>query len=203
LAKNGPIVRDPEDMRRRLVAAALNVFAARGYASATVAEIVQQAGCSKGAFYTHFASKEALFLALLESRLKRNHQRLLELCPWEGNCGQWLTNVFATLVGFAAQDESWRVLSVEFMAHGMRNPQIGARIGLMHQDFRRIVAETLRRGPEFRQGPQRLDPEAVAACVGALIDGLVIQSSLEPAELPIATLGKRVEPLLQAWFGEA
>ncbi len=51
--------------RRALLEAALNVFGEKGYHGAAVDEIVSRAGRSKGAAYFHFASKEAIFRALV------------------------------------------------------------------------------------------------------------------------------------------
>lgn len=47
----------------------LACFGERGYDATSVAEICQRAGVSKGAFYYHFASKQALFVALLDQWL--------------------------------------------------------------------------------------------------------------------------------------
>lgn len=46
--------------------AAKTLFAARGFASTPVDEIVTRAGVTKGAFYHHFASKEDVFAAVLQ-----------------------------------------------------------------------------------------------------------------------------------------
>lgn len=52
--------------RQRLLDAALGEFRARGYAATTVDDLCRAAGVSKGAFFHHFASKEALALAAVE-----------------------------------------------------------------------------------------------------------------------------------------
>lgn len=57
----------PPDTRQRLLAAALKHFARRGYAAASVREIVADAGVAKPALYYHFGSKPGLFKALVES----------------------------------------------------------------------------------------------------------------------------------------
>lgn len=58
--------RSPEATRRRLLDGAARVFARQGYHGTTVDDIVVECGSSKGAFYFHFDSKEALFLTLME-----------------------------------------------------------------------------------------------------------------------------------------
>ena len=51
--------------RERLVQAGTDLFRRRGYTATTVDEICQQAGVTKGAFFHHFASKEALAVECL------------------------------------------------------------------------------------------------------------------------------------------
>jgi AcrR family transcriptional regulator len=53
------------DGREALLDAAMEVFAAGGYANATVDAIAQAAGMSKAGFYWHFESKEAIFAAIV------------------------------------------------------------------------------------------------------------------------------------------
>ena len=55
--------------RALLLAAARRVFLERGYYAATLDQIADEAGFSKGAVYSRFASKADMFLALLEDRI--------------------------------------------------------------------------------------------------------------------------------------
>ena len=52
--------------RERILDAALDVFARKGYHRAIVDDIVRVSGTSKGAVYHHFPNKEAVFLALVD-----------------------------------------------------------------------------------------------------------------------------------------
>lgn len=58
--------RDPEHTRGRILDAALDVFARKGYHEASVDEIVDESHTSKGAIYFHFPNKQRLFLALVD-----------------------------------------------------------------------------------------------------------------------------------------
>ncbi|MFF4696036.1 ScbR family autoregulator-binding transcription factor [Streptomyces chattanoogensis] len=55
--------------RRLILEAAASVFDDRGYDRATIAEVLERAGVTKGALYFHFASKEALALAVLDEHV--------------------------------------------------------------------------------------------------------------------------------------
>jgi AcrR family transcriptional regulator len=61
----------PAATRERILGAALEVFAGKGYHRALVDDIVRVSGTSKGAVYHHFPTKEALFLALVDEFAKR------------------------------------------------------------------------------------------------------------------------------------
>jgi AcrR family transcriptional regulator len=59
-----------EETRARIMEAAIKLFSTRGYNKASVDDICEEAGISKGAFYHHFKSKQALFLSLLDGWLQ-------------------------------------------------------------------------------------------------------------------------------------
>ncbi len=60
-----PLKRRREHTRERLIAAAAKVFANKGVAGATVDDLSQAAGFTRGAFYSNFASKEEVFTQTL------------------------------------------------------------------------------------------------------------------------------------------
>src|SRR4051794_14340122 len=66
------------EARDELLAAALRVFARRGYRDAGVDEIAAEAGYSKGALYWHFASKDELLVTLVAERIDAPMRELVE-----------------------------------------------------------------------------------------------------------------------------
>lgn len=78
-----------EDQRRfthrRLLDAALDVFHAKGYAAATIDEIVAAAGASRATFYTHFKSKTALMMELLDDDVPTAREWWGELAAMAGD----------------------------------------------------------------------------------------------------------------------
>src|SRR3954447_3687920 len=67
------------DARTALLEAALAVFAERGYRDASVDEVAERAGYSKGAVYWHFSSKDDLFFALWEEHVDRPGNETIKL----------------------------------------------------------------------------------------------------------------------------
>jgi AcrR family transcriptional regulator len=64
--------RRAEDRPREICAAALEVFAEKGFAAAKLDEIAQRAGVSKGTLYLYFKDKEDLFRAVVRSAIAPN-----------------------------------------------------------------------------------------------------------------------------------
>lgn len=74
-----PISRRRAETRHRLMEAALLVFAERGVLAASVEEICERAGFTRGAFYSNFESKNALVLAMLQEEASRSHQFITQV----------------------------------------------------------------------------------------------------------------------------
>ncbi len=91
--------------RRRLLDGAAVVFARRGFHGASLEEVADEAGYSKGAVYSNFVSKEELFLAVLAARFHDRtelYRQLAEQAAREP--GQDLPGL---LPGLDAPDEVW------------------------------------------------------------------------------------------------
>jgi AcrR family transcriptional regulator len=69
----GPFSARRTRTRQRLMAAAIAVFAERGVIGSSVEEICEAAGFTRGAFYSNFADKDALVLALIEQGIAEEY----------------------------------------------------------------------------------------------------------------------------------
>src|SRR5579862_4350978 len=100
-----------QETQSRLLDAAEEVFVRDGYEAAQLDEIAARAGRSKGAVYTHFKSKEDLFLALFEHRTRSYIERLmagLGRCTNRKQSMQAFREFFVSLVS----DRNWPVLTL-------------------------------------------------------------------------------------------
>lgn len=84
--------------RQQIVAEATRLFAEAGYEAASIDAVLRACGISRGALYHHFASKEALFTAVLEAEEARVAEALLTSAQGQTNpldmlragCSAWL-----------------------------------------------------------------------------------------------------------------
>src|SRR3954451_19577563 len=113
--------------RDELLAAALRVFASRGYRQAGVDEIAAAAGYSKGALYWHFSGKEDLLLALIEERVDaptRELIALLESAQPERDMSLEATREFARRL---EAERDAMLLEREYWTLAIRDPELRAR----------------------------------------------------------------------------
>lgn len=183
--------------RAALLKAALETFAEHGFHAASIEQICERAGYTRGAYYSNFASKEELFLALFDEHSERIVRRLAEsvdaLAPEE-----YTLERVAELASRVEPDErDWYLVSTEFTLHAIRDPQ--AAWVLARHDAR-LRAE-IARGIELvlrRAGRElTVDADRFARMVVALREGGLAQSYVEPAALPPGTLERDfLAPLL-------
>jgi TetR/AcrR family transcriptional repressor of nem operon len=85
------------DVRRRLLAAGLDLVHARGFAASGVKDITDAAGVPKGSFYAYFPSKEAFAGAILEHYWSDIEARLLPILGDDGPAQERITDFFHAL----------------------------------------------------------------------------------------------------------
>ncbi len=85
------------EVRRRLLAAGLELVHAHGFAASGVKDITDAAGVPKGSFYAYFPSKEAFAAAILEHYWSDIEARILPLLDADGLAHERITRFFHAL----------------------------------------------------------------------------------------------------------
>lgn len=158
----------------------MRVFARRGYAEATLEEIAEEAGFSKGAVYSNFAGKEEVFYALLRehvgARVERVHaavagaETLQEAGAAAGRAG-----------GEAVDEEAdWHLLFLEFVTRAARRPELGEELARQRTELRELIAEEARERLKALEVEPALPAEQLANVMLALSNGLAIEQLVQP-----------------------
>src|SRR6478672_5556075 len=79
-----------DDTRDKLFEAAARVFEEQGIGGASIEAIAATAGFSRGAFYSNFASKEELIIAMLEDHVEQSIRRNLDLLERHKNLADFI-----------------------------------------------------------------------------------------------------------------
>jgi AcrR family transcriptional regulator len=167
------------ETRALLIAAAETIFVRDGYEGAELGEIAALAGRTKGAIYAQFASKEDIFLALIEERTRIYREEmeamLAKSTSVDGNIAA-LRRFYLKRV----DDQAWNLLLLEFKLFAMRHPASRKRLqklfaGMLSQNDEGRLASLLGAAGQGKGAVSRV--EAIQA-MQPMISGLVLEARL-------------------------
>jgi AcrR family transcriptional regulator len=171
-----------EMTRRHLLEAALLVFAEDGFHGATLDKIAKRAGFTKGAVYSNFASKDELFLALLDERIERQFAlatEVLEVSPPERE--EQLPRMRDLLQGAAfLSGEAWSRMHLEFTLYALRNPDARAKLAENAQRARALSRQMMERAQEVEGWEPHYPLGDIALLSHAIFEGMAMARLIEP-----------------------
>ncbi|TAM91731.1 MAG: TetR/AcrR family transcriptional regulator [Jatrophihabitans sp.] len=180
------------ETRARLLAAAFAVFAEEGFGRASVEQVCDRAGFTRGAFYSNFSSLDELFLAMWE---ERSANLLADLrAALEGIDSADADEMIRRVLRAIPVDDAWFRVSLEFTAHALRNPALREAMAAREEAIQRtvvpIVATAL-----ARAGRRVRDRTALGHALVAIHDGTAAQVLLRPGSRAVR---RRREQLFRA-----
>ncbi len=188
------------ETRARLLDAAEEVFVRDGYESAQLDEIAAIADRSKGAVYTHFNSKEDLFLALFENRTRSYIDRLVTSLQKCTNRRQSLAAFREFYVGLV-QDRSWPILTLEFKLYALRHPESKERFRKAFEMSKSTKDDAFYEqlfGKVSRASKSDVDLSLIA--LGPIVSGLILESHFEMEILSEKALRRILGRVFDALF---
>ncbi len=178
-----PRVVDREVRRSALIQAALFVFAENGYHGATMQQVADRAGMSKGGLYEYFSSKDDLLLGTAEAVINEMSEESMQLLrssegPLRQRVARHAEYILENIEGWAEVSQSMRQVWAELgNAESPLTKLLGAH-------YRRSVdqLETLFDEAVVSEGLDNFPTRAAVLTIMAVIDGLLIQAVIAPEE---------------------
>lgn len=180
--------RRTQETRQLILDAAYAVFARRGYGGAAVDEILAEAGLSKGAFYHHFPSKEAVFQALLAERARRCTEAMAAAVVTGASVADNVRNVLRAGWNILTADPTWANIQMEFWVQATREDCARQAMSDSLHQCRQFLTEAIARAQEEGVIRAQLDPEAAARLMIAVSDGVLVQWQIQPDEVRLDSL---------------
>jgi TetR/AcrR family transcriptional regulator, transcriptional repressor for nem operon len=170
------------EVRKRLLAAGLNLIHARGFAASGVKDITDAARVPKGSFYAYFRSKEAFAAAILDAYWNDIEARLVPVLEGDGSTQDRVTRFFHAL---ADDHEAGSFLlgclignlSLELSSN---SEPVRAELLSILERWRGALAECLRSG-DLRED---LDPDEVASRLIEAWEGAALRGKLIRSRIP-------------------
>jgi AcrR family transcriptional regulator len=169
-----------EETRTHILEAALRRFANHGYNAASVDEICADAGVSKGAFYHHFPSKLAIFLALLEGWLQSVDATLAS--ARQPTVPATLVKMTDMLPDIFATADGRLPMFLEFWLQASRDETIWAATIAPYQRYQQYFATLVEQGKTEGSFRADIDARAAAQAIVALAVGLLLEGLLAPQD---------------------
>ena len=156
-----------EGRRACLLGVGRSLFAERGYHGTSTADIAREAQCSEAVLYQHFASKQALFLAVLEEQAGRMRQRLEQAAEGSGD------DPFGTMARALGQrvtePDVPDSLKLRSLAVTMADePEVRQTLDRIRDGFAEIVGGAVRRSQASGRLRADVDPDHVMALFAGL-----------------------------------
>jgi len=153
--------------RQRLIEAASQQVAERGFAATSVRDIAKAAGYTQGAFYSNFESKEALLLDLM-----RQHKEQIagDLFGAIAAAGEDFEAILKAVEGWAAafgMNSQQALLATELYLLAARNPGFGVAYAALMDEQRQAYGQLLDRLFTLAGQPP---PAPVAELAGSLMN---------------------------------
>jgi AcrR family transcriptional regulator len=181
--------RNKQEKRERIIAAARELFATRGFATTTTAEVATRADIGVGTLFLYVASKEDLLVLVFRDEMDREAERAFATLP-RGSLLDELVHGFTTLIAIHDRDRALaRVLVKELLF-------VGGEAGASTQAFVDRLVDRIAARIERAQRAGRFAPDVPAREVAenclcihfALLQNWLGQDSPLPAAEHVARL---------------
>ena len=168
-----------EETRARILEAAAECFARYGYEATGVAELCRHAGLSKGAFYHHFPSKQAVFLELLNSWLGALDKQLGAVRAGARTVPEALLQMAGMTRQVFQQASGQLPILLEFWTQAAHDPAVWQATIAPYRRYQAAFTDIIKAG--IAEGSLRpVEPTKAARMLLSLTVGLILQGVLDP-----------------------
>ena len=166
---------------QRIVAAMRASVGSRGAAASTFDVVAREAGVSRGLLHYYFGSKERLLVEVVREDCDQRIAALDYALARAGSVDEIVQALVASLEAFVEGEPGSQAVLYEMLSASRHSDEIRAELAELYRRWRALLADALRE--KQRQGIVELDadPDAAAAILFALGDGMGLQLSSDPA----------------------
>lgn len=185
-----------EQTKASLIKAARQVFAERGYGHATIDEIADAAGLTKGAVYSNFGGKAELFYALMRERIEERLALAAEAAgAIHGDIDRVTMGVGDVLKELMISQREWQIMYVEFWAAAAHDERLHESFALQRREARGRIGTVIEKLAEALGLETTMPSDEVAAIVLGLANGVAMEQIADPEQLDPELLTKALRML--------
>ncbi len=168
------------------LAAALDLFAERNFASVTIKDIATAIGVNTALIYYYFESKTDLFRATIEYAVENAFESMREVEGRDSDPANLITAWLDYHVDRHAEIHRFVKIALDYRSAHEGDPTIEKSIASFYSNERRLLSRFIRRGIEQGQF-KRVDPDRMTQFISTYLDGCMVRSVIhQDFNLPAA-----------------
>lgn len=167
-----------EQTRREILDVAALLFAEGGYAGTSISDVIKRAGATKGGFYFHFASKEALAIAVLRYKQEQWAGRVLAATMRHAGAIEQLRAMVESLTDLHEQDPSAKAIGR--ICHELsEDPRLRPELAPQFTTWIQLTASLFQRAQDDGLVRADIDPHAAGEAAVASFLGLEMMADID------------------------
>jgi TetR/AcrR family transcriptional regulator, transcriptional repressor for nem operon len=186
--------------REHIVQQAAALFNRKGFAGASVSDIMEATGLKKGGIYRHFESKEALAVVAFDFAIQQMADRFVAALEGKERARDRLSaimEVYARIPVDPPVPGGCPILNAS-VEHDDGNPLLRAHAREATDGFRRLIRHTLRRGAERGEVKGSVEAESLASMIVASLEGGVMLACLYDDPTQMTSVVRHLRDYLEA-----
>ncbi len=185
-----------QETRERIITAAYNVLAKKGYDATTLREISKEADAAPGLVHYYFGGKDQLLVEVIKEVSKYHNQSPEQIIQPSENDDP-LQVVLQKPIDQIIEGPEWYRLRHELFALGLHNPVMAPQVRELLAEGRTDIAHSIHIG----LGETTVDPKILATMLLAFFDGLALQKIMDP-DLDISDFAAVLAKVLRSFSKE-
>lgn len=188
--------------KERIIEAAAQVFARKGYTGTLMAQVAEAAGIGKGTIYEYFRSKESLFFAVFENLIIKSGAQMQAAAAADaaGSTALRLQRLADGLIRMWLPRLDLYSLVMEFWSATTTLPgrrRFKQAFQWAYDDFRKVVADLIQSGYDNGEFKASADPQQVASALIGSWDALLLQAWLDPDFDPLEASHQHIQLIIK------
>jgi AcrR family transcriptional regulator len=171
--------------RDALVDAAAEVFVRRGFEGASLDEIAETAGFTRGAIYKHFEGKDDLFLAVFDRTNERVITVFADALEERGAEAMLDAHTSAQMWSRLMPDSDMLTLEREFHLYELRHPDVHAKSAAQRQRTRDLIAGFIDEETAAAGYRLKIPAETAAGILLSSSAGFALAAQLDPTQVEL------------------
>ncbi|MBS4172169.1 TetR/AcrR family transcriptional regulator [Bacillus sp. FJAT-49736] len=176
-----PIVSEnhKEKKKKEILESALACFAKKGFQAATMNDIVEHSGKSKGAIYHYFSSKDEIYLELMEESTEHTYEYLKKsILNYKTALEKinFLFDLYFKSEKEVIEDRDRILVHYDFKSYSSRHADLNDKLNQRRQKyFVQFLADIIKVGQNSGEFKDNLIPELMSDLFWTMIDGVISQ----------------------------